>query len=282
MDKEIGIALSGGAARGIAHIGVLQALEEAGISPGYVSGASAGSIVGALYAAGKTPGEMLRIIKNTPLLKLFKPSLSTLGLTDLSAIKEILGEHIDVDSFSALQRKLFISVTNMSKGSSEIISTGPLFETVTTSSSIPILFKARERNGDIYVDGGLLNNLPVNPLKANCRLVIGVNVTPIERRTDISGDMLLLAYRTLDLAMWANVKPSLELCDVVIEPATANVAFFDIDNADEIFQLGYEAAKAQLPTIRKMLDKPGLASYSRARSCRPSRMLHARAIWAKG
>lgn len=257
MNKQIGIALSGGAARGIAHIGVLQALEEAGISPGYVSGASAGSIVGALYAAGKTPGEILRIFKSTPLLKLFKPSISALGLTDLATIKEVLGEHIDVDSFSALQRKLFIAVTNMSKGSSEIISTGPLFETVITSSSIPILFKAREKNGDIYVDGGLLNNLPVNPLKANCKLVIGVNVTPIERRTDISEDIILLAYRTLDLAMWANVRPNLELCDVVIEPATANVPFFDIDSADEIFQLGYEAAKAQLNTIQKILNSHG-------------------------
>jgi magnesium transporter len=255
MNTDIGISLSGGAAGGIAHIGVLQALEEAGISPMWVSGASAGSIVGALYAAGKSPGEMLRIFKSTPLLKLFKPSLSSLGLTDLGSIKEVLGEHIDVDSFSALQRKLFISVTNMTKGRSEIISEGPLFETVVTSSSIPILFKAREREGELYVDGGLLNNLPIEPLKENCRLVIGVNVTPIERRTDLN-DLIVLAYRTLDLAMWNNVRPHLEQCDVIIEPASANVAFFDIDKADEIFQMGYEAAKSQIPTIRKMMDQP--------------------------
>ena len=255
MNKEIGIALSGGAARGIAHIGVLQALEEAGISPGNVSGASAGAIVGALYAAGKSPGEILRIFKSTPLIKLFKPSLSSLGLTDLGAIKEVLGEHIDVDSFSALQRKLFVSVTNMTKGRNEIISEGPLFETIVTSSSIPILFKAREHKSELFADGGLLNNLPVEPLRKQCNLVIGVNVTPIDRREDIN-DLILLAYRTMDLAMWANVKPNLERCDIVIEPSTADVAFFEVERADDIFQMGYDAAKSQIPTIKKILDNP--------------------------
>ncbi|MFK7969076.1 MAG: magnesium/cobalt transporter CorA [Bacteroidia bacterium] len=259
MNQQIGISLAGGAARGIAHIGVFQALEEHGISPTHVSGASAGSIVGALYAAGKTPGEMLRIFKSTSLLKLFKPSVSTLGLTDLGTIKEILAEHIDIDSFSALQRQLFISVTNMSKGRFEIVSTGPLFETVCASSSIPILFKARQKGQDLYVDGGLLNNLPVEPLRERCSLVIGVNVTPIEGRTDLD-DLMTIGYRTLDLVMWANVKPRLEQCDVVIEPATAEVALFDVDKADEIYQLGYDAAKAQISTIKKLLASKGVQS----------------------
>ena len=167
-----------GGARGIAHIGALQALEENGISPDLISGASAGSIVGALYASGKSPQEMLTIFKETSLYKLFKFTISTAGLTDLDNLKTILGQHIEQDSFEALQKKLFICVTNLNLGRFEIFSKGELFELVAASSSIPILFSSRNFNGYTYADGGLLNNLPVEPLVGNCDLLIGVMSCP--------------------------------------------------------------------------------------------------------
>ena len=219
----------------------------------------AGSIVGALYAAGKSPVEIMAIVKSTSILKLFRPTMPTMGLTDLAAIKDILAEHIPVDSFSSLKRTLFVSVTNMSKGRYEIISEGSLFETVTMSCSIPILFKAREKDNEVFVDGGLLNNLPIEPLRARCPVVVGVNVTPIEPEKGLD-DLLSISYRTLSLAMWANVKPRLEQCDVIIEPAVQHMGFFDLDKADEIFQRGYEAGKAQIPTLLKMLDTNQRAS----------------------
>ncbi|MEM6264776.1 MAG: magnesium/cobalt transporter CorA [Bacteroidota bacterium] len=257
MSSSLGIALAGGGARGIAHIGVLQALEEAGISPGYVSGASAGSIVGALYAAGKTPLEILDIFKNTPLLKLFKVTLPTVGLTDLANIKDILAEHIEADDFSVLKKKLFISVTNLSKGSFEIVQSGGLFEAVVASSSIPLLFKSRKSQEEIFVDGGLLNNLPVEPLTNACDRVIGVNVTPIAQ-TDNLGNLLTIGYRCLDLVMWANVAPRLKQCDLVIEPAAYEFGFFDVHKADYIYQLGYETAKDKIPALTALLNQQPL------------------------
>ena len=251
MDNKIGISLAGGGARGIAHIGVLQALEENGISPAYVSGASAGSIVGALYAAGIAPGEILRIFKETSLLKLFKPVLPTAGFADLGSIAEILAEHIPIDSFESLEKKLFICITNLTKGRFEIASEGSLFEMVVASSSIPLLFKARVINGDYYVDGGLLNNLPVEPLIETCDYVIGVNVTPIDSTEDLSS-IVGIGYRTLDMVMWANVESRLRQCDVIIEPNSANFGLFDVGKADEIFQAGYEAGKEAIVEIRKI------------------------------
>ena len=248
MKHEIGISLSGGGARGIAHIGVLQALEENGIFPGVISGASAGAIVGALYAAGKRPLEILDIFQDSSLIRLFKVSLPTIGLTDNSYIKEILAQHIATDDFAALEKELYISVTNLSRGEYEIIYQGELFEIVATSSSIPILFKSREIRGDLYADGGLLNNLPVEPLRSQCRYLIGVNVTPIFYEPDLS-NLLQIGYRTLDLVMWSNVEPRLRRCDVVIQPAADVYGFFDMHKTEEIFTLGYEAAMEIMPDL---------------------------------
>ncbi len=256
MSKKIGIALSGGGARGIAHIGVLQALEENGISPDYISGTSAGSLVGVLYAAGHSPKEILEIVKNTSLLKIFKPVLSVTsytGLTDAGTLKEILSDYIPEDRFGALGKKFFVCVSNLSKGQYEIYSQGPLMDWVVASCSIPVLFRSRLLNEETYVDGGLLNNLPVEPLVAQCDHVIGVNVTPISREEDLS-NLLKVGYRSLDLAMWANVEPRLHQCEVVIQPEGDDYGLFDLGKADEIFALGYQAALRQLPNLKKLME----------------------------
>ncbi len=252
-NKRIGVALSGGGARGIAHIGVLQALEENGISPQFVSGSSAGSIVGALYAAGKSPQEILQIFKNTPLYKLFKLTMPTAGLTDLSNLKLILAQHIEKDSFEGLERQFFVCVTNLTKGRFEICSKGELFEWIAASCTIPIVFSAREINGSSYVDGGLLNNLPIEPLEeSKCDLIVGVNVTPIDSSGELD-NMLTIGSRTFDMALWANVQPRLERCHVTIEPKTDDFGLFSTSQTDEIFQAGYDAAIRQIPNILKAL-----------------------------
>jgi NTE family protein len=245
MSRTIGISLAGGGARGIAHIGVLQALEEHGISPQFVSGSSAGAIAGVLYAAGYSPQEMLTIFKEASLLKLFRVSMPTVGLTDLNYVSEELAKYIKEDDFAILPKQFFVCVTNMSKGCYEIFDQGPLFEAVVASSSIPILFKPCIINEKSYADGGLLNNLPIEPLEDRCKVVIGVNVTPINP-VENSQNLLQIGYRTLDLVMWANVQERLQRCDVVIEPATAKYKLFEIDKADEIYQAGYEAAMAAM------------------------------------
>jgi NTE family protein len=262
MKTKIGIGLSGGGTRGIAHIGVLQALEENGIFPDYISGASAGALVGSLYAAEYSPAEILDIFKDSSLAKLFKLTVPTGGLIDNSYIDDMLKEYIPDDSFEGLKRRLFISITNLSKGYSEIIGSGPLHEVVVTSTSIPILFNYRKINGDIYADGGILNNLPIEPLDRECDLVIGVNVSPISKMDEFSG-IMDVAYRTLDLAMWSNVQPRLKYCDVVIEPNAENYGYFALKKADEIYQEGYEAAMEKMPQILAMLDPSQLKGRRR-------------------
>ena len=248
---SLGISLSGGAARGIAHIGVLQALEEAGIFPTHISGASAGALVGSLYAAGYSPQELMEIVENTSLFNLFQVSAPVLGggLVDISKIKKILVEYIPDDEFGALKKPFFASVTNMSKGQAEIIHSGPLADVVTASCAIPLLFKPQELYGQVYVDGGLLDNLPIKPLQESCTHVIGVNVTPINWEEGDLSNMYRMTMRTLEMIMWANVESNLKECDVAIEPHSDDFGLFGLDKAQDIYQTGYEAGQDKVAEI---------------------------------
>ena len=142
MDKpEYGIVLSGGGARGLAHIGVLAALEKNGISPGIIAGSSMGAVIAGFYAAGKTTEEMLAIAKNKKLYNLFNWSVPKKGgMLSMKILLQVLQENIPEDSFESLSKKLFISVSNISSGLNEIISSGPLFQVILASASIPVVF----------------------------------------------------------------------------------------------------------------------------------------------
>ncbi|MEZ4987068.1 MAG: patatin-like phospholipase family protein [Saprospiraceae bacterium] len=175
---RIGISFSGGGARGFAHIGVIKALEEAGIAPTVVAGTSAGSIVGAMYAAGLTSADMEKVIRDSNFLKLVTIGLPNGGLGKLTYIRERLAEVIPEDSFNVLQKKLFVCMTNLNTGSVEFRSEGTLFDPVIASSSIPFVFQPVEMDGSLYVDGGLLCNMPVSALIHDADIIIGVNLIP--------------------------------------------------------------------------------------------------------
>ncbi len=254
MEKTIGITLSGGGARGIAHIGALQALEENGVSPTLVSGASAGAIVGALYATGMSPEEILAAFKHTPQYKIFRPTVGR-GLMDLGKLKGALSRQIPIDNFAALRKRLFVAVVNLNSGLCEYISQGPLLDWVVASASVPIIFKPRKLAGAVYADGGLINNLPIEPLEGLCDLLIGVNVTPLRHTSKLNG-LRPLINRTVDLVMWNGVERRLARCDVAIEPEAHEFGFFETDKSDQLFEIGYQAAQARMGEILSKLSAP--------------------------
>ena len=253
--KKIGIALSGGGARGVAHIGVLQALENHLIYPENIAGASAGSIVGALYAAGLKPVQILEIFKANSIFNIVKLGLPIKGLTRLGGLKEQLAENIEEDSFEALQKKLFVAVCNLNSGQAEIIDSGDLFEIVLASSSIPLVFQPVTRNGIQYVDGGLMLNLPVKPLKAISDYVIGVNVMPkVEVPIEEVDSIFDIAIRSFELGIWNNTKASQEMCDFVIEPEELrNYNILNFSKTQEIYDIGYTAAMEKIPKILELI-----------------------------
>ena len=252
MNHTIGIALSGGGTRGIAHIGVLQALEEMDIIPDVISGTSAGALVGTLYAYGMRPKEILKVFKDSSLRKLFRVSMPTIGLTDNSYLREVMADIIGTDDFKSLRKPMYISVTNLSKGTCEIISEGALFDVAMASASIPILFKSVKIGDSMYADGGFMNNLPVEPLIERCSRVIGVNVTPVDTEEKL-GNLLDISSRVMELMLWSNVAPRLQQCDITIEPKADRFGLFDLAKAQEIYEEGYAVTMAAEATIRESL-----------------------------
>lgn len=254
---KIGISLSGGGARGIAHIGVLKALEENGIYPDVIAGASAGAIIGALYAAGKTPDEMLDFVGQSSILKIFRIALPNKGLASLDYLRERLVEVIPEDDFASLKKDLYIAVTNLMTGKIEIINKGLLHETVMASSAIPLVFKPIEMNGNLYVDGGLLNNLPTKPLQRHVDAIIGVNVMPIVAVDDkaVNG-MLGVAARAFEMSIWANMRSNLRRCHVVIETTEVHkYNIFHFNRHQEIYDIGYQAAMKKMPIVKAKLEE---------------------------
>jgi len=253
---RIGLCLSGGGAKGIAHIGVIKALQEVGIYPDVVSGTSAGSVVGALYAAGKTPEEMLEFVRDSSLFKIFRVVLPGDGFTKLTYLREKLSKVIPVDDFEALNKPLFVAITNFNIGECEIRSQGRLFDVVMASSSIPLVFTPVEIDGQLYVDGGLLSNFPVEPLLKRSDVIIGVNLMPRESVEDKAVQHIIgVATRCFSLSVWSNTHSRLSLCDVVIEPPQiGEYNMFQFNKYKALMELGYEAALDRIPEILDALE----------------------------
>lgn len=237
---NLGIALSGGAARGYAHIGVLKALDENGIKPDVIAGTSMGALVGTMYAAGIKPIDIADIIEHNPFFDLVKFAWSKSSLFSLDKVKNALSEQIKKDDFSALQLPLYVSVSNLSLGKNEIFSKGKLFDCVLASCSIPIIFQPVVIGESTYVDGGLFQNLPVNAIKDKCQTLIGVNVNPIVDKQNFS-NMWDITERTLDLTVNSNVILDKNKCDMYIEPTKlSEYSLWDFKKINELVEVGYD------------------------------------------
>ncbi len=245
-DFKLGITLSGGGARGIAHIGVLQALEDYSIRPQAISGTSMGAIVGVMYADGKKPTEILDIIKKYKFSSFFGWNLPRSGLIDSQRVFDILEKALDARTFEELNIKCFVSTSNLNSGEYTIFQSGDLIKPVVASSSIPLLFKPTIIDGDAHVDGGLLNNLPIEPLKECSDKIIGVHVNRNGRIDEVKG-MKSIADRSFRIAIWQTVKARLSECDFVIEPTGVyDYSTFQFDKADELYQHGYDQTEKEI------------------------------------
>jgi NTE family protein len=139
--KEIGLVLSGGGARGVAHIGVIQALEEFGVKPTRISGTSAGSIVGSLYAMGIPPAELLKIISQVSIFNAVRPTWAPGGLLRMDGFRQLLQKYLP-DDFSKLKMPMTIAATELKLGDIVYFDSGELVPAVLASCSIPV-FSAR-------------------------------------------------------------------------------------------------------------------------------------------
>ncbi len=258
-----GIVLSGGGARGIAHIGVLAALEYYGISPQYISGSSMGSLVGAFYAAGIKPAKIIDIIRSEKVYRLFNWNVPHQGMLNLKPVLKLMVEYIKEDSFEKLQKKLFISTSNLTTGEPVIFSSGPLFQPAIASASIPILFEPQVINDETYVDGGLFNDLPVDPLIDHCDRIIASHVNYNGRQPNLHS-IKEIAERVYRLAVYQNVRKIFDRCDLIIDPPELRKrGIFDFKHIDELYEIGYKSAES---AMLRMLDHLKIERIMKAKS----------------
>jgi len=237
---EYGLALSGGGARGIAHLGILQALEENGIQPAVMSGTSMGALVAVGYALGIKPKEMLELInEEVKPLSLSNANLSRSGFFNLNWVEKILFEKAIPDDFSTLNIPVYVAVTNLNTGKFEIHAEGKLVDFTIASASIPLLFKPKIIDEVYYVDGGLTKNMAAHILQGKCDKIIGVNVNHIAVKNEFKR-MKDIAARTYHLAIHNTIRDELDYCNYILDPPeTRNYSPLDFQKADEIFEIGY-------------------------------------------
>ncbi len=251
---KIGLTLSGGGVRGVAHLGVIKALEEHGFTFSRVSGASAGSIIGAFYCYGYSTDEILEIIEKTSLYKMVRPAISWRGLLKLDKAIDGFKTYLPEDTFESLKKPLHIAVTNISKAETRFFYEGELIKVIQASSSIPVVFDPVEIDGQYYIDGGILNNLPVEPLLGICDKIVGVHCNPIGE-TSASINMKMLMERSLHLAINQNVAARKHRCHLYIEPeGLEQFGVFDVKKVREIYQIGYDYTKKLIKKDSSILE----------------------------
>ena len=262
---KFGISLSGGGARGILHIGVLEALNKYGIHPEVISGTSMGALVGVFYASGMEPLQILDLVKSSKLHRMINWKLPSNGLLDLKKLIPILEKNIPEDDFACLKRPFYCTVTNLNSGLTEVKNSGKLFQWVLASASIPVIFEPQIIDGNTYVDGGLFSNLPADCIRDQCRFLIGVHVNRNNQEENIQG-FKAIAERTFRLVFAKNVQESFALCDFIIDPPQTRLYnTFDFGKADEIFRIGYEETEQRILELAGLIDLDSILKEKAAR-----------------
>ena len=236
---NIGIVLSGGAARGFTHLGVLKALEEFQMKPEIISGVSAGAIAGALYADGFAPEEILEIYTRKNFFEFLQLTVPKTGFFKATGLRETLKKNLRAVTFDQLKIPLVVTATNLLEGKSEYIREGDLVEAILASSCVPVLFEAVMINNVPYIDGGVMNNMPVEPIENLCKKLIGVYINPTGKITELKG-LVHIAERSFHLAISSEINNKHARFDIYIEPEEITTySFFDLKKAPELLALGY-------------------------------------------
>ena len=256
VPPRIGLALGGGAARGFAHVGVIQVLEEAGIRPALVTGTSAGSLVAALYASGKNGAQLQHIAESMEEATIADWTLQVLSRGALRG--EALAKYVNVQvgqkQIEALPMPLGIVATDLNSGNDIVFQRGDTGTAVRASSAVPAVFQPVKIGSREYVDGGLVSPVPVRAAKKmGAELIIAVDISSPPEAASASGTLEILLQTFTIMGKSIN---SLELqgADVVIRPQLLGVSSADFGSRKRSIEAGRKAMLAALPQLRSAIE----------------------------
>jgi NTE family protein len=252
---RVGVALCGGVAYGVAQIGVLKALEEAGIHIDCIAGTSAGAIIAAAYASGIPLSRIEEIGIKTGWGQLFSFRPSRKGLVSSGPIEEYIHENLKVATFEELKKPLAVVTTDLCSGEEIVFTHGPLDKAVRASCSIPGVYTPVELEGHQLADGGMAENVPVKALKnLGADVVIAVNLFGHHQifppATNVFQIMMRVWYFFVqEESAWR------DKADIIIEPDMRLFDLFDFSAGKEMIAAGEKEAKKHIPKIKQVLQR---------------------------
>lgn len=250
---KIGYALSGGGAKGFAHAGAIKALEELGFHPDIISGTSAGAVVGAFYAAGFSPEEIVHAFTKYEFMDFVQVVVPKAGLFKTSKAVKFFKKEIPYVNIEDLPVPVKIVSTDFDHGKSVVFEQGELAPRLMASSCVPVVFEPIKVDGIRYVDGGVFRNFPVAEIRHDCDMVIGINVSPLVA-DKYSLNMVSIAERSYEFLFRANTMEDRHMCDFLLEIDEAlKFKTFDLKSAEAIFKLGYTRMKEHTDELKSLL-----------------------------
>lgn len=252
---KVGVALCGGIAYGVAQIGVLKALEKAGVHVDCVAGTSAGAIIAAAYASGLPVSRIEEIGINTNWGELFSFRPSRSGLVSSGPIEEYIHKYLKVATFDELKKPLAVVATDICSGQEVVFARGPLDKAVRASCTIPGIYSPVVMDGCQLVDGGMSENVPVKALKAlGADVVIAVNVFGHHQVFPPASNVFQILMRVWyffvrEQSQWR------EKADVSIEPDLRLFDLFDFSSGKKLIDVGENEARRQMPKIKQVIQR---------------------------
>lgn len=263
---RVGLALSGGAARGIAHVGVLRALEENDIPIDAIAGASAGALIGGCYATGLTIEKLEEMASSFRWRHTSRLSFSRLGLQSNAHMEKFLGKHLPVTRFEDLKIPFAAMVTDLQKGETIVFrDTGDVPFAIRASCCVPALYTpVRDREGRFLIDGGLLANLPIShtrELGADLVIAVDVNFDGV-RFFDRPQSALGVLMRVFSAVEKIVSNQERDTADLMIAPKVGHIRWDQTRHSKELIKLGYEAGLAAIDQIRNVIDERAVANQT--------------------
>jgi NTE family protein len=260
MEIDIGrpqrwaLALSGGAARGVAHAGVLKVLEEEGLRPDLIVGTSAGALAGVFLAAGVSAARTVMWAESLRWSSLARPALNRLGLLSNERLGDLLDRALPARSFDELLIPFACMATDLQSGEPVILGEGDLNSAVRASCAIPGLFLPVERDGRLLIDGGVMSNVPTAATRLlGAELVVAVDVNGPYHRAEPPGNMLAIMVQTFFTLSRASELVDGKAADLLIAPDVAAIGYDQLHRAAELIAAGEAATRAALPALRRLL-----------------------------
>lgn len=252
---SIGLALGGGFARGIAHIGVLKVLEEARIPIRVIAGTSVGALIGACYCSGLSPDEMQQVAHNTRFTSFARWTLSRCGFASNDRMIAYLTRTLKCKTFEELRIPLGVTATDFNSGEPVVFHSGSVIDPVRASCAYPGMFLPVEIRGRYLVDGMLSHPVPSRPVRdMGADRVIAVHLKGTWSQKGAPRHLLEVIGQSFAIAQDAMSSIWRGAADIVIEPDVAGYAYDDFKRADDLIRVGEAAMRAALPEVRKWVE----------------------------